>query len=111
MAETLKVRPDNMRRNLDRTGGLVMAERAMFLLGQRIGKHSAHEAVRLAAQAAWENGTSLVDEIAGRPDLAEHAAALDLARTLDPERYLGLAPEATDCTLAMIRAARDRDEE
>jgi adenylosuccinate lyase len=106
MAETLKVRPDNMRRNLGRTGGLVMAERAMFLLGERIGKHSAHEAVRLAAAAAWENGTTLADEIARSPGLAEHAAALDLAEALDPVRYLGLAPETTDRTLAMIRAAR-----
>jgi adenylosuccinate lyase len=111
MAAGLIVLSDNMRRNLGRTGGLVMAERAMFLLGERIGKHTAHEEVRLAAQAAWQNGTSLVEEIARRPTLAAHAAALDLAAALDPALYVGLAPEATDRTVAMIRAARETDAE
>lgn len=111
MAEGLIVLPENMRRNLGRTGGLVMAEQAMFLLGERIGKHTAHEEVRLAAQAAWRNGTSLVDEINRRPGLAEHAAALNLADALDPVRYIGLAPESADRTVAMIRAARETDGE
>jgi adenylosuccinate lyase len=109
MAEVLVVRPENMRRNLDRTGGLLMAEQAMFLLSTRIGKHTAHEEVRLAAQAAWANGTTLTDELARRPGLSEHVAALDLAHALDPARYVGLAPEATDRTVAAIRAARETD--
>lgn len=109
MAEALTVRPAEMRRNLDRTGGLLMAEQAMFLLSGRIGKHTAHEEVRLAAQAAWENGTTLAAEIARRPGLAEPAAALDLANALDPARYVGRAAEVADRAVAAIRAARATD--
>jgi adenylosuccinate lyase len=106
MMEGLQVYPENMRRNLGRTNGLIMAEHAMFLLGARIGKHTAHEEVRLAARAAWERGTSLVEEIAARPGLAPVVVELDLASQLDPTRYIGLAPATVDRTVAAIRAAR-----
>lgn len=106
MMEKLVVHPDAMARNLGRTNGLIMAEHAMFLLGERIGKHTAHEEVRLAAQAAWQKGTTLLAEIAARPGLAPLVVELDLANQLDPARYLGLAPEATDRAIAAIRAAR-----
>ena len=36
MAEAIKPHPANMRRNLGRTNGLIMAEHAMFVLGQKI---------------------------------------------------------------------------
>ena len=106
MVEILVVRPDAMRRNLDHTRGLIMAEHAMLMLSHRIGKHTAHHEVRLAAKQAWENGTSLVHEMAARPGLAGHVAELDLANALDPTRYVGLSPEVTDRTIAAIR--RDR---
>jgi adenylosuccinate lyase len=109
LMEVVKVHPDNMARNLDRTGGLIMAEHAMFLLGEKIGKHTAHEEVRLAARAAWENGTNLTDEIAKRPGLAKWVDALDLRNQLDPKKYLGLAPEVVDRTIAATRKARATD--
>jgi adenylosuccinate lyase len=109
LVQNLKVHPENMRRNLGRTNGLIMAEHAMFLLGEKIGKHTAHEEVRLAARAAWEKGRSLVDEIAARPTLAKHAAELDLANQLDPAKYIGLAPEAVDRVVAATRRARETD--
>jgi adenylosuccinate lyase len=109
LMEIIEVRPDAMRANLARTGGLIMAERAMLLLGPRIGKHTAHHEVRFAAAAAWENGTALVDEIAARPGLARHATELDLAHMLDPLAYTGQAPAVADRTVAAIEAARGTD--
>jgi adenylosuccinate lyase len=106
LMEVLKVHPENMARNLNRTGGLIMAEHAMFLLGEKIGKHTAHEEVRLAARAAWERGTNLTDEIAKRPGLAKWVEELDLRNQLDPTKYLGLAPESVDRTIAAVQKAR-----
>jgi adenylosuccinate lyase len=109
MVKVLKVHPENMARNLDRTHGLIMAEEAMFILGEKIGKHTAHEEVRLAARAAWEKGTSLIEEIEARPELAGPAKELNLAERLDPQKYLGLSPQATDRTIAFIKKARETD--
>lgn len=109
LVEGIKVNPENMRRNLGRTNGLIMAEHAMFLLGEKIGKHSAHEVVGAAAKAAWEKGTTLEAELAARPEVAQHVAELDLKTQLDPAAYLGLAPESVDRTVAAIRKAQEAD--
>ena len=109
MTAALKASEANMRRNLGRTNGLIMAEHAMFLLGQKIGKHTAHEEVGAAAKAAWAKGTTLEDELAARPSVAKYVAELDLRRQLDPAAYLGLAPESVDRTVAAIRKARAGD--
>lgn len=109
MVANMKINPASMARGVDRTSGLVMAEEAMFLLGEKIGKHTAHEEVRLAARAAWDKGTKLIDEILARPELAPAARAIDLAAKLDPKSYIGLSPEATDRTIAFINAARAAD--
>jgi adenylosuccinate lyase len=109
MTASLKVNEANMRRNLGRTNGLIMAEHAMFLVGQKIGKHTAHEEVGAAAKAAWAKGTTLPDELAARPGLAKIVAGIDLKKELDPAAYLGLAPESVDRTVAAIRRARAAD--
>jgi adenylosuccinate lyase len=109
LMEIVEVRPDAMRANIGRTGGLIMAEQAMLLLGPHIGKHTAHHEVRLAAAAVWDNGTALVDEIAARPGLARHVAELDLVHALDPLAYTGQSAAAADRTVAAIEAARASD--
>ena len=109
MVRVLKVHPENMARNLERTRGLIMAEEAMFLLGEKIGKHTAHEEVRLAARKAWDQGSTLVDEIMARPALARAAQEMNLKDRLDPRKYTGLSDQATDRTIRFIEAARARD--
>ena len=70
-----------MRANLD---GLVMSERASYLLAERLGRRGAHEAVAEAASS-------------GRP-LAE---ALDLEPAdLEPSSYLGSTDDFVDRALA-----------
>ena len=108
MMESVRVLPENMRRNLGRTNGLIMAEQAMFLLGEKIGKHTAHEEVRIAARAAWEKGTTLEAELAARPGVAKYVTA-DFRKQLEPAAYLGLAPESVDRTVAAIKKARAAD--
>ncbi len=109
MVVNMKVNPEAMARDLGRTNGLIMAEEAMFLLGEKIGKHTAHEEVRLAARAAWDNNTQFIDEIMARPALAKAAADIGLAQKLDPKKYIGLSPEATDRAIEFIRRARATD--
>jgi adenylosuccinate lyase len=109
MLTGLTVNAEAMRANVGRTRGLIMAERAMFLLAPEIGKHTAHHEVRLAAAAAWRNGTTLVDELRLRPAVAGAQAGLAIIDQLDPTCYVGLAPEAVDRTIAFIEARRAAD--
>ena len=84
----LEIDEERMRANLDRAGGLVMAERASYLLAEQVGRLPAYE--RVAAAAA-----------SGRP-LAEE---LDLdAADLEPAAYLGSSGELVDRALAFYRS-------
>src|SRR5215510_13764046 len=48
----LRIDPARMRRNLELSGGLIMAEAVMLKLGATLGRQHAHDAVYDAAQAA-----------------------------------------------------------
>ena len=100
--ESLVVDPAAMRRNLDSTGGLVLAERVAMLLMTRLPRADAQTIVREAAARARETGTSFRDALLADPRAWLDAAALDPA--LDPETYLGAASALVDRALALYDA-------
>ncbi|HYC14558.1 MAG TPA: adenylosuccinate lyase family protein, partial [Stellaceae bacterium] len=98
--EHLVVKPERMRANLDLLGGLLLSERVMFFLAERLGKQTAHEVVYEAAMHAQEHGEVFETVLRRDPRLAD----LDLAPILDPTTYVGLAPELVDRALAQTKA-------
>lgn len=84
--DRLEIDPERMRANLDFAGGAVMAEKASFVLAERIGRRAAREAVAEATRS-------------GRP-LAQELDVGDL----DPESYLGSAGVFVDKALAAYRS-------
>ena len=101
--ESLEVDSTRMRRNLDLTGGLVMAERIAFLLLDRLGRAEAQEVVRQAAAAE-----SFRDALLADPRTGLDAAELDAA--LDPSTYLGSAAQLVDRALAFYESSRQPNE-
>jgi 3-carboxy-cis,cis-muconate cycloisomerase len=83
----LEVDTERMRANLELTDGLVMAEKASFLLARELGRREAHQRV---AQAA-SGGGPLSEEL-----------GLDAA-DLDPKAYVGAAETFVDRALAAYR--------
>jgi 3-carboxy-cis,cis-muconate cycloisomerase len=101
--ESLVVDPAAMRRNLDSTGGLVLAERVALLLMNRLPRAEAQSIVREAAARARGTDTSFRDALLADPRAGLDSAALDAA--LDPETYLGAAPALVDRALALYARA------
>jgi len=102
--ENLVVKPKRMRANLDLLGGLLLSERVMFFLAEKLGKQTAHEVVYEAAMHAQEHGGTLEAALARDPRIKGTASAADLAAILDPTTYVGLAPELVDHALAKTKA-------
>ena len=94
--EGLEPIPERMRANADLLGGLLLSERAMLALGERVGKQTAHEIVYEVAMAAQSRGTTFREELASDPRIAPHLAPEAIAVLLDPEGYLGLAGKIVD---------------
>jgi len=100
MLEGLIVDAGRMRRNLDLTGGLIVAEAAMMALAEHIGRQAAHDIVYGACRAALGKGSTLLAELEQLPEVARHLDARRLAELTDPVNYLGSAPAMIDRALS-----------
>jgi adenylosuccinate lyase len=96
VADGLGVLEDRMARNLDLLGGLLLSERVMLALGQRIGKQTAHEVVYDVAMRAQREGVAFREALLADTRVAPHLDRATLEALLDPRAYLGLAPDLVD---------------
>lgn len=103
MLEGLIVEPAAMRRNLDITGGLIVAEAVMMALAPRTGRGAAHDLVYAACRAALDKGTPLIDQLRQMPDVTRHFDEAGLQRLVDPAGYLGTTGEMVDRVLRQGR--------
>ena len=101
----LRIDAARMRRNLDLSGGLIMAEAVMLKLGEAIGRQHAHDAVYDAAQAAATGGKSFAELLAADKRIAAHLSPGEVAELLDPTGYLGLCAEMSHEAARRARAA------
>lgn len=93
----LVVNQERMRRNLDATGGLIMAEPLMLELSRKTGrKETAMELVHRAAMHAFEQGLPFRRVVLEDPAIGKHFSPQDLERILNPELYLGLSGMLVD---------------
>lgn len=99
---SLQVDAERMRRNLDETNGLVLAERVSFALAARYGRAEGHDIVREAAARVGTSGRSLADEL--RDDERVELSDSELDALLDPATYLGSAEAFVDRALELYRS-------
>jgi 3-carboxy-cis,cis-muconate cycloisomerase len=99
----LQVYPERMRRNLDLSGGLIMAEALMLDLGKQIGRQRAHDAVYDAAQAAVIEGRPFRDLLGEDPHVSARLTPAQVETLLDPARYTGLCREFAERGAARAR--------
>ncbi len=103
--ENLVVNEDRMRENLHLTKGLNMAEALMVeLVKKGVGRQEAHEKVRRLAMKAYEEDRPLLEVALEDEEISSMFDEEELKEVLDPERYLGVAPE-------LAREAARRTEE
>jgi 3-carboxy-cis,cis-muconate cycloisomerase len=100
MLEGLIVEPERMRRNLDITGGLIVAEAVMMALALHTGRGVAHDLVYGACRQASEQGTTLLVALKAVPEVTSHFSDAKLAALVDPANYVGSAGEMIDRLLA-----------
>lgn len=109
--EHLVVHEDRMRRNVASAGGLIMAESVLLALaGKGMGRQEAHELVRQIAIAAEEGGQDFRSALAADGTVASLLSPEELDAVMEPDNYLGRAPEMTDRVIAQAeRAIGKRD--
>jgi 3-carboxy-cis,cis-muconate cycloisomerase len=99
-----------MRANLDRSGGLLLAERVAGALAPALGRLPAHDLVTEVAAAAVSSGRGFAEALAARAEVRAHLAPEEIARLLDPAGYLGSAEVFIERALAAHRARKSATE-
>jgi 3-carboxy-cis,cis-muconate cycloisomerase len=105
MLEGLVVDESRMRKNLDLTQGLIVAEAVMMGLAPYLGRQNAHDIVYDACREALGQGRSLLDVLTANPTVAGALSAEQLRALCDPANYLGSAPAMVDEIVRMPRPA------
>jgi 3-carboxy-cis,cis-muconate cycloisomerase len=107
----LQVDEQRMLRNLDLSGGLIMAEAVMMTLASSIGRQEAHEAVHHAAAISADTGRSFRDVLSGDPGVTTHLSPRQLEELLNPASHTGSSSQIARDTASRIRhviSARSR---
>ena len=105
----LSVNEKNMRRNIDSANGFIMAEAALLALaGKGLGRQEAHELVRKVSMKAEEEGKGLKEALKANKVVAKHLSAKELDAVMEPDNYVGKAPEMVDRTIARAEATLGR---
>jgi 3-carboxy-cis,cis-muconate cycloisomerase len=110
VAEGLSVDVQKMRLNIDNTKGAIFAERAMILLGAKLGRDVAHKVLEVAVRKSVKEGTHLAAVLAETPEVTTHLGRAELNELETPEQYLGSA-EAFRKALASESDREDDDKE
>jgi 3-carboxy-cis,cis-muconate cycloisomerase len=104
----LIVKPDNMRRNLERQQGLSGSEALLMALAGPLGRDAAHELVRKLSAEAATTGVAFSELVARDPVVTANLAKKDLTRALDLRNQVGLAAMFVDRVVERHRIASSR---
>ena len=102
IAEGMVVDADRMRRNLDLTGGLIVAEAVMMGLAPSLGREEAHHVVKHACDRALAERIQLAEALALEPAVTARLDAQAIADLCDPAAYLGSTEHFIDNVLAAV---------
>ncbi len=85
----LQVYPDNMKRNLELTQGLVFSQNVMLaLVGKGLSRQTAYEITQRNAMKAWKTRTPFIKLLKEDKDVMEHLNAKELQAIFDYRRFL-----------------------
>jgi 3-carboxy-cis,cis-muconate cycloisomerase len=91
VAEGLSVDSSRMRQDIENTQGVIFAERAMLLLGSKLGRDVAHKLLEDAARKSVSQNKSISAVLAEMPDVTRHVDRAALEQLENAEQYLGSA--------------------
>ncbi len=107
LIEGLQIFPKAMRRNLDLTNGLVMAERVSLALAASLGREEAHHRLEQASRACVAQARHLREVLAQDPVIAGSLDPAALDALFDPATYRGASDAIIDDILARYEAERE----
>jgi len=92
LLEGLEISVDNMKDNMNKTNGLIVAESVMMSLAPHIGRQVAHDIVYECCRDSLKNKTPFIDALLSQASISNIFNRSKLLEIVDPANYLGAAP-------------------
>ncbi len=87
--DKLIVYPENMRKNLDRLGGLVHSQRVLLALAQKgVAREDAYRLVQRNAMTVWAGGGNFLELLKADPDVRKHLSEAELKANFDLDFHM-----------------------
>jgi len=103
----LVVKPENMKRNLSVTGGLICSEAVMLELARKMGRLAAHELVYELSMKAFEQNVPFKKCLLESPEVTKYLNEERINYLLDPANYIGLSALFVEKVVKSVKAARE----
>jgi adenylosuccinate lyase len=88
LMERLVVYPENMRRNLDRLGGLVHSQQVLLALTQKgVAREAAYSIVQSNAMTIWREGGRFIEALRAEPQVRAVLSEAELEALFDETPY------------------------
>jgi len=95
---------DNMKKNLEKTKGLIMTENLMLgLVKKGIGRQDAHELLRQTSMRVIKENKNLKEILLKNDSIKKKFTEKELDWYLDPKNYLGTAVQQVENTVKTLR--------
>jgi len=89
LIDQLIVYPENMRRNMEKTGGLIFSQNVLLALTrQGISREDAYRMVQRNAMATWKKGGSFLARLKKDRDIKRHLSVRELNAAFDLRNHL-----------------------
>lgn len=96
MLTGLEVDAQRMRKNLDSSGGLIVAEAVMMGLAPILGRNEAHDLVYAACRVSLEQHRPLAEVLKQDPKVVSLTSAETIDALCEPQNYLGSTGKMID---------------
>jgi len=85
----LRVYPENMQKNLERTGGLIFSQAVLLMLAQKgMAREAAYQIVQTHALAVWESGGDFQERLLKDKELRRYLSEQEVRDGFSLERHL-----------------------
>jgi adenylosuccinate lyase len=107
--ENIDVNEERMRYNIEALKGLILSERVMLALAEKIGRQSAHEVIYRISMNAFEKGIEFKKALLNDQEFSKYFGESEVDELLDPAGYVGLSGKIVDEVLTMTEKERECD--
>jgi len=105
LLKNLEFNYENIKRNLNLTGGLELSEAVMIELTKKgVGRQEAHELVRKCAMECYETKKNFFTVLVESKEIGRFLSEAEIRRIMNPENYIGTAIEQVEQLVKKLRS-------